>query len=423
MPTDQERDPVAIRISHKLDGLPAASISFNNCLLGVRDPLHNVDKPTSVAIGPRYRGERELQEMEKQKLKYLKQLLERLRENTVDKYVVEIRGLEQRAWEFLHLDDQTTSFSRDEFVEMLLLDGCCIIELFRRYKNKDKQQEEDHDLIMAKDEVQASLRRELRRDLILLDNQIPFFIIDHLFKKTRLRSEHNDDIIRLALGFLKWVVPNQRLEVVNNGTEVKHLLGLVHHSWGCQFIRALNNNRPGDADKKWGFVDSATELQEAGVEFQMVKTTNLFDVQFNSGIMEIPRLTIKEYTEFPFRNIVLYEQRHLQADQRKYVSDYMAFINCLVNSPRDVQLLRHRNIIESSIANDTTVYNMLKDLSRLVQISSENFCYFQVCLDVNRHCRQRKNAWIAKLKFAAFLLLFLTIVQTLFSVLAYFKGS
>ncbi|XP_052207082.1 UPF0481 protein At3g47200-like isoform X2 [Diospyros lotus] len=359
--------------------------------------------------------------MEKQKLRYLQQLLYRTRD-TVDEYVTEIRELEENAWEFYH--HETSGFNRDELVGMLVLDGCFIIELFRKYSINGLSRESD--TIFQSEQ----LRFALRRDLILLENQLPFSVLYYLFSKTR-RPDEEGDLIPLALAFLERIMPNEKLTIVNNTQpeDLKHLLALVHASWGHQLSPA-----PNVPDEKWKFVNSATELKEAGVEFKILETRNVFDIRFIDGVLKIPRLCIGDYTEFPLRNLLAYEQCHLQRHQRKYVSDYIAFMNCLVNSPRDVQLLRHSKIIDSWVADDAAVYALLKDVYRFVLIAPRNFSYSQVCVKLNGHCRRRQNVWMANLRrnyfnspwafvsfLAACVLLLLTFIQTLFSVLSYTK--
>ncbi|XP_052208572.1 UPF0481 protein At3g47200-like [Diospyros lotus] len=424
----KEQDPVAIRINDRLDKLRSDS-SSNRGLSGVHDRLHKVNpvEPVILAVGPRFHGRRKLQEMEKQKFRYFKQLVERNINNMtgLNEYVNEIRGLEARAREFYQLDDQMASINSDDLAEILLIDGCFIVELLRKYKNRAQLRGDDP--IFRLDQ----LRFVLRRDLILLENQLPFFVLDHLFRKTRGPGEE-DHLIPLALAFLEQIMPNQKLEVVNyiGSHEVKHLLGLVHSSWGHRFVQALgetNRVSQDDVEDIWEFIESATELKEAGVELKMMKSrSNLFSIQFNkkTGVLEMPCLCIGDYTQFPLRNLLAYEQDHLQADdQPKYVGHYLAFINCLVQSPKDVQLLRQKRVIESWLGDDAAVYNMLKGVYRFVLISAGNYSYSRVCMDVNHYCKRHRDDWMTKLKIGGGFLLFLTLVQTLFTIVSCFKGN
>ncbi|XXG86948.1 hypothetical protein AAC387_Pa11g1754 [Persea americana] len=56
-------------------------------------------------------------------------------------------------------------------------------------------------------------------------------------------------------------------------------------------------------------IPSATELQEAGVEFKRKKSaSSFFDLTFEHGLMEMPRLWVSGYTNTRFRNFIAFEQ-------------------------------------------------------------------------------------------------------------------
>ncbi|KAM7490198.1 hypothetical protein LguiA_033119 [Lonicera macranthoides] len=63
----------------------------------------------------------------------------------------------------------------DEFVTMMLVDGCFIIELLLRTYYTDFRDAE-HSILLA-----TRLCNDIYRDLILLENQIPFFVLEGIF--------------------------------------------------------------------------------------------------------------------------------------------------------------------------------------------------------------------------------------------------
>jgi hypothetical protein len=63
---------------------------------------------------------------------------------------------------------------------MLLLDGCFITELFRKYNSMDLRYV--HDPILQLGWMFSSLER----DPILFENQIPFFVLTKLFEMTKV---------------------------------------------------------------------------------------------------------------------------------------------------------------------------------------------------------------------------------------------
>ncbi|CAL8105225.1 unnamed protein product [Prunus armeniaca] len=48
-----------------------------------------------------------------------------------------------------------------------------------------------------------------------------------------------------------------------------------------------------------------TKLHQAGVKFKLGSSRNLFDIRFNNGILEIPKLNIHDYTELTLRQLSL----------------------------------------------------------------------------------------------------------------------
>jgi hypothetical protein len=178
---------------------------------------------------------------------------------------------------------------------------------------------------------------------------------------------------------------------------------------------------------------SATELQEAGVKLKKLRSGNFFDIKFNNGVLEIPSLIIEDRSESIFRNLIAYEQ-YSQNNDVKYVTDYVIFMDYLINSSKDVELLRQRGIIYHGLGNDEVVSTMFNKLGENVTLS--NFCYAQILRDLNNHCCRRKNVWIANLRhnyfnspwalisfLAATFLLLPALTQTIFSILSYIVSN
>ncbi|KAI8009919.1 UPF0481 protein [Camellia lanceoleosa] len=421
---EERADNVSISITKKLANF--CHPSSECCIFRMYDDLRRQNEkayePSIVAIGPYHRGKAKLKQMEEHKLWYLQQLLNREKNNSVNEYIKAIKELEERA---RNCYAETIPLESDEFVEMMLLDSFFIIELFRK---NTRRLTVENDLIFQS----HNIRTALRRDLILLENQLPFFILVRLFNMTK--TDLDLEIIQIALKFLQFNAPGHKLEAprgisINN---IKHLLHLVHSCWCFKFAE-MNRNA---TEKQLEFINSATELQESGIQFKKAEETNLFDVKFNSGILEIPSLTIEaEVGESFFTNLVAFElcpSYHAP----KYVCDYAVFMNCLINSSEDVRILRHSGIIESWVGDDAELHSMWHKLFNITTTDTKKFSYSQVFNDVNNHCKRRRNRWIANLKrnyfnspwalisfLAATVLLLLTVAQTIFSILSFGKGS
>ncbi|KAI7979358.1 UPF0481 protein [Camellia lanceoleosa] len=422
---EERADNVSISIAEKLANFYHPSSEC--CIFRMYDDLRRQNEkayePSIVAIGPYHRGKAKLQRMEEYKLWYLQQLLNREKNKSVNEYIMAIKELEERA---RNCYAETIPLESDEFVEMMLLDGVFIIELFCKSIVPELRDKNDHIF------QSVPIGYALRRDLILLENQLPFFILVHLF--SMIKTDLDLEIIEIALEFLQHSAPEQKLEAprrisINN---IKHLLHLVHSCWCFEFSEMKRNA----TEKQLEFINSATELQESGIQFKKAEETNLFDINFTSGILEIPLLTIEpEVGESFFTNIVAFEVCP-SYDEPRYVCDYAVFMNCLINSSEDVRILRHSGIIESWVGDDAELYSMWHKLFNITTTDTKNFSYSQVFNDVNNHCKRRRNRWMANLKrnyfnspwawisfLAATVLLLLTVAQTIFSILSFGKGS
>ncbi|XP_028113526.1 putative UPF0481 protein At3g02645 [Camellia sinensis] len=178
---------------------------------------------------------------------------------------------------------------------------------------------------------------------------------------------------------------------------------------------------------KQEFLKSATELHEAGIKFKKVEEGSLFNIKFVNGTIEIPTLKVDDDTESFLRNLLAYENYLPVHDtSRNYFTVYMKFMDFLVNSSKDVEILSHKGIIHNLLGDNAVVSTMLSKLGNNVVIPFLG--YHEVYYNVNKHSRKSWNIWLATLRreyfntpwtlisfLAALLLLVLTVVQPIFS--------
>lgn len=130
------QEHVSIHIKSMLRDVPLTSP--NHTIFKVRHQLREVNKkaydPQILAIGPYHYGNNKFKFMEVQKLRYLQQLL-KIKGQSVRRYTRTLIKEEQRARDHYA---ETIDLSQERFLAMMIIDGCFIIELFRKYAKKKK---------------------------------------------------------------------------------------------------------------------------------------------------------------------------------------------------------------------------------------------------------------------------------------------
>ncbi|KAJ6379188.1 hypothetical protein OIU76_015910 [Salix suchowensis] len=217
-----------------------------------------------------------------------------------------------------------------------------------------------------------------------------------------------------------WEFNKETLDV--NRRTVPHLLGLIQNSY------LPSSSRPDPRGLE--FIHCASALHETGIEFERDETGNPFDLKFEKGVFKIPPLRIHDSTVSFFQNLIAYEQRCHGSQQ--YITSYFLLLDRLIDTPSDVELLVQRQILENDFGGWEDVSTFFNSICK--QIGLQDFYYAGLCVKVNEyyktpwykykadfkrnHC---KNPWTIISLVAGFALLSLTALQTVYSVLAYYK--
>ncbi|WMV23173.1 hypothetical protein MTR67_016558 [Solanum verrucosum] len=199
-------------------------------------------------------------------------------------------------------------------------------------------------------------------------------------------------------------------------------------------------------DITWHMVmPNATELSEAGVSFAKVSfinknkdnigdMTNLLDIKFEKGLMEIPCFRVKDDTETVLRNLIAYEQQSFDVHPT-YFSDYTTFMNHLIDSDKDVNLLRQKGIIVNWIGEDKDVASLFNKIGNGVTTYSD-FYYKEEFRKAAEHCQKPWNKmkanlkhnyfsspWVGASTVGAIILLILTTIQTILAITSAVKND
>ncbi|XP_039158354.1 UPF0481 protein At3g47200-like [Eucalyptus grandis] len=406
VPEDEPRPPKSewvISIEEKLsqgrqDNVPDswANLSIHRI---PRYLKHGEDKdwvPQIVSLGPYHHGGEHLHRMERHKWRSLHRILERSGQG-IGLYLDSVKKVERRARACY---EGRISMSRDEFVEMMVLDGCFVIEMFQGFaKGFGKLGYAFDDPVFS---MQGSIL-QIQRDMIMLENQIPLFILNQLLCLQFGDPIQEERVAKLALQFFspligipqtgvtgaarRWltVYPldedhSKRSRSVDKYYSLRlkfdplhdhgkvHCLEVVRRS-----LLHLGPKRP--KTKRWRqsrepLTFCLSELREDGIQIRPRELHSWGDIQFKNGILAIPPIEIHEGTRSLFLNLIAFEQSQYNCSH--YVTSYVIFMHNLINSPEDILYLRDCRIIKHCLMSDTEVADLFHRLCQGVAFDLED---------------------------------------------------
>ncbi|KAG9445841.1 hypothetical protein H6P81_011969 [Aristolochia fimbriata] len=139
--------------------------------------------------------------MDCHKWRALHQMLKRTGQDVVV-YLNAIKELEDRAKACY---EGPISLSSNDFVEMMVIDGCFVLELFRGAAGEGFKQ-----LGYSRNDPVFAMRgsmHSIQRDMIMLENQIPLFVLDRLLGLQIWEPDQRGLVARLALRFFDPLMP------------------------------------------------------------------------------------------------------------------------------------------------------------------------------------------------------------------------
>ncbi|CAL2240903.1 unnamed protein product [Prunus armeniaca] len=382
------------------DAVPFFYQPDKRCIYRVPNKLRKVNEaaytPQLISIGPFHHGKPELKDMENHKRIYCENF-------------------------FTGTINQGDNF---DFSEVILVDALFIIQLFMM---DSENPENDYHILRSR-----WLRKAVEQDLILLENQLPYFLLQDLYnfampvscfyprnevqaqeqgnRQQRCfdldkicyclpccRRSHPHDHSVLTVEAAKSVHPFLKLtcdffnsysegKSVRKGVTIKHFTDLVRH-----FLCPAEEITWVDTPIK--NIYDARKLKAAGVNFRLLKEVGFVikgdeshDCNFNlacftSMDLKLTLFCVKDKTECIVRNVMALEQ-FLYPDSA-YICEYFLFMDKLVDTVEDVNLLIESGILVNKIGCNETVANLINKLC--VQIMDDVSCYGGVCGQLNKH--------------------------------------
>ncbi|KAL7592706.1 hypothetical protein Lser_V15G32528 [Lactuca serriola] len=414
----------------------------------LRDLSPSSFTPRVVAIGPLHRQDEHLQGFEVQKTAYLYNWLHRLgmvRKQTLGECLEKVIGSIER---IKACYAGLTTNNDFEFAKMMVIDACFILEFIQSA------------LDGVPSGTNSLIGESIAFDLIMIENQIPFFVLENIFECTVLASGRMLEGVSLSLTEHFGVLLNyyystnhveresypNLLKRVPDASAPDHILGSLHeYFWPVEpMLRVSKSPKPMLSIKR----HTATELHRAGMKFKPNDDKNwalaiklelplpLFPwfhnfiaipqfSWFRPPTLRLPKANINDSSELILKNLVVYEQ---QLGVEKYVTSYLLAMDMLIDTPEDVSLLVKSKVLESAFGSNEEAADMINKLCKnILSVSYYNQQWEEMDVYYNSYWPHTlaglkrtyfNNPWSIIALFAAFFLFVLTVVQTIFAIKA-----
>ncbi|XP_076958468.1 UPF0481 protein At3g47200-like [Bidens hawaiensis] len=313
--------------------------------------------PKVVSIGPYHFGRPALKPVEKLKahfaMKYLDQREDLIRSacNKLcePKMVQELRDFYE--------ENSTIDFSDMDFAKMMLLDAFFILYyktyIFNRPENC--QELEDSQIKFA------------HRDLLLLENQIPYKVLIEVKGSMGVPLQESLESFIEVSTFVTPVWPKGRRFIRNifKFDECDHILHILQ--------RSVTDNVKVPSDYEftpkgdWCTLRNAGELANSGIHFKPSDSMLLSNVKFSRGWwrfsanVKLPRIKVNGFTKHILLNLIAYEIS--LRDKNAWVKSYVCLLDSLIDHPEDVRILRKAWVLETFLGSDEEVAKLFNEIA------------------------------------------------------------
>ncbi|KAM7493003.1 hypothetical protein LguiB_027612 [Lonicera macranthoides] len=383
-------DALATSFKNQMDDLQA--ISPECCIYRV-PPTDRVLKaevyaPRAVSIGPFHHNKKELQGMKEHKLRYMKVFLIRANKD-LDDLIFEMMKWENKARNSYF---EKIDLSVEEFMKILIKDSFFILETMIGVQN-----------IKPPDRVfyLPNHSTDFKTDLFLLENQIPFFFLKKLFELAPV-GDPPMQFLKVCVDYIALSIIPIR-ESTQMLTKVQMYVDLHHHEIK-HFVDLLrifhlpsNLGRVPKNVNKLITIPNAVQLQEAGVQLLKVSSSNsLLDIEFTNGELKIPVLIVHKYFKLIMSNIFVLEKYHYPYES--YIGHYASFMQMLVDTDKDADLLIQNGIIEDWVGQNSIVADLFSKVGDEVWNHIPSYYLYDISERLNEYCNVARHKWMASFK-------------------------
>ncbi|CAM8988245.1 unnamed protein product [Rhodiola kirilowii] len=221
-------------------------------------------EPLVVSLGPFHHGNPELEQMEKLKIVMAHRFVVGCKKPIRDIYN-KVETVVDKAKE-CYAAEALNGFDRLDFTKMMFLDGCFILQFIYSITS-DADESETKTTMMMKSNDTAFVHR----DLFLLENQVPFVVLDALMSIRFTHDERQNMFMRFFSRHESLQNPDELGPDYNKPDDEPHHpqpMHLLDH-YRSQLVEEPDRYRGRKiSNSKWSSYRSAKELKTVGIHFR-----------------------------------------------------------------------------------------------------------------------------------------------------------
>ncbi|KAK4285191.1 hypothetical protein QN277_001921 [Acacia crassicarpa] len=368
-----EDDDVSLDIKEMIQDYGDSALLRECCIYKVPPTLRHLNEkaytPLVVSIGPIHFGDKELHNMEVHKKNMCRKLINEAGSSWDDlfRFVQDLEPEVRKSYL-----ETFNNLGGPELAELILWDAGYIIQLFIMNYKRDA---------VGKDAklLQPSLGSTVFKDLLLLENQLPFFAIEKLFNEAFPHNNRGSLPSFLELTYFYFRRLNVQELKPNDNVEINHFTDLLR-SFHLKRNGPTRKRPPSEAGRNI-LRYNANELQEKGIKLKASDSYCVFDMKFSSNILEIPQLLVHVSARRLFYNMIALEQCHYH--DKAYISDYAHILDCLIDTAKDVDLLVSKKIVRNHLGDPKEVATLFNVLGENATTWFFNSNYLDICKKLN----------------------------------------
>ena len=296
------------------------------------------------------------------------------------------------------------------FLKLLFLEVCPILKLkklpeeggLRGRISELEVNAKSHGFQLEEYLFSPNLIKAILEDILLIQNQIPLAAIRRIVKIDMGFNSDTDaqellDLYMAALAFRTLPFYKSKVAVFARimyieTMEAPHLLDVMHSlmtNGSCQ----TEDDIPRDLYNTQDKVPGVMQLHKSGIRFKGCHGNSrslTFDNKY--GKLTFPRIYIDDGTELLFQNLIAYEsscyRKQRNNPRRHDIVSYLHFMDLLIDTPADVDMLVDKDIVRVMIDSNKQValmFNRLCRRSRCVFTPQ----YFDTTKSLKHYCKQR----------------------------------